>query len=1203
MIKRNLIFVVTSLVLFTKSIGQTNSDFLSLKNFTPPSPESAAMERYGDIPVDLSSGLVQISVPIYEVKSRQLSLPISLSYHASGIKVQDMSTPVGLGWVLNAGGSVSRNVVGKADENGLLTGTPGAYYRDVSSLANSTYSLNNNTDFSYLSNIVNGGMDAQSDIYHFNTPGISGKFVYDDNFNIQYQPVDRQLSIQRTANNQFNITDDAGVLYKFTETENTEGYATSDITTWHLTEMKSADNTDVITFEYINAATLFDFEISQSFNISVTVDFVDVNPCTPQSPQFGLSENTVNYSYQRKLLSRINFAGGYVLFDYVNDRQDPAPERLDMIKVFRTDNTLVKQVKLTQDYFITNGAPENDPNEKYYKRLRLNQVEFKDASAQTVNKYSFEYNQAGGLPPYRENGRKSLTDYWGYSNGASAPAYLPTLLPSGLENEITNFIVGAFGNANNSAQVISQYQQLAVNRNAIYGNFEGMLKKITFPTGGTSEFEYEKNSIASTSGSGIDYVGGYRIKKITTNDPLSQISKTKTYEYSTGIPVSRILPYSFFYQTVSFINKLYNNTNLMYIYCTVPNFTIVANPVNTINYYNGSPVIYEYVTEYDGTQAVNNGKTEFQYDVEGDATISSPYWTKYMYLGADKSWARGGLLNLKVYKSVNNSYSLLKETVNTFSSLGQKQVKVGQICELVAGGNTTNLENYFIYHLLWGFPQFHLLNYFDYADVVLPFGVKKLVKTEEFDYLNNTVINKKEFFYESPHHLYTSKIKDYTSIPGEVDITELRYPQDRSEIAGLSSVAQSTLTAMEAANIKVPVIETKTFSGNSFLKRDVTEYADWNNAGRFYPKMLYRQLRSNPLEPRVEFLAYDDFGNLTSQKKVNDVVTSYIWGYGNRYPVAGIIGKSPEEAISQSGLNLAVINNPSSESALRTELNKLYSMPGALVTTYIYKPLIGLKQQTDARGKKINYEYDAAGRLSLVLDNENKVLKKICYNYAGQPENCAGGCINFSPDWQNTSTPLRCQQGTCGNTGYQEQEQRDMNPCSPTYNQVQWLETTYNPSVCALGTNEPNWQNTSTPPTCQQDVCGNTGYQLQEQKDMNPCSPTYNQTRIVTVYNTTACPVPTNMVNITYSNACYVSGFTAVYTSNATGQQYTFNVPSSGTGILGCIPSGRYSLTISKPGNMMQILFGTGCWTQSGTSATFGVSILSCNQVTLENDL
>ena len=48
-----------------------------------PSPDASALFRYQDYPMDYSTGLPQISIPIYEVKSGSLSVPISISYHAA----------------------------------------------------------------------------------------------------------------------------------------------------------------------------------------------------------------------------------------------------------------------------------------------------------------------------------------------------------------------------------------------------------------------------------------------------------------------------------------------------------------------------------------------------------------------------------------------------------------------------------------------------------------------------------------------------------------------------------------------------------------------------------------------------------------------------------------------------------------------------------------------------------------------------------------------------------------------------------------------------------------------------------------------------------------------------------------------------------------------------------------------------------------
>lgn len=81
-----------------------------------PSVEAQSLGQFAEIPVNLHTGQLNIDIPLYTIKSGDIELPISLSYHGGGIKVTDECGAVGLGWTLNAGGVINRIVQGKPDD-------------------------------------------------------------------------------------------------------------------------------------------------------------------------------------------------------------------------------------------------------------------------------------------------------------------------------------------------------------------------------------------------------------------------------------------------------------------------------------------------------------------------------------------------------------------------------------------------------------------------------------------------------------------------------------------------------------------------------------------------------------------------------------------------------------------------------------------------------------------------------------------------------------------------------------------------------------------------------------------------------------------------------------------------------------------------------------------------------------------------------
>lgn len=55
---------------------------------------------------------------------------------------------------------------------------------------------------------------------------------------------------------------------------------------------------------------------------------------------------------------------------------------------------------------------------------------------------------------------------------------------------------------------------------------------------------------------------------------------------------------------------------------------------------------------------------------------------------------------------------------------------------------------------------------------------------------------------------------------------------------------------------------------------------------------------------------------------------------------------------------------------------------GAQMTSYTYKPLLGMTSVTDANGMVRYFEYDSAGRLRLVRDSDGNILKTAAYRFA-----------------------------------------------------------------------------------------------------------------------------------------------------------------------------------------------------------------------------
>jgi len=176
------------------------------------------------------------------------------------------------------------------------------------------------------------------------------------------------------------------------------------------------------------------------------------------------------------------------------------------------------------------------------------------------------------------------------------------------------------------------------------------------------------------------------------------------------------------------------------------------------------------------------------------------------------------------------------------------------------------------------------------------------------------------------------------------------------------------------------------------LSKVYTKYTDFGN-GIVVPEEVFIQKGNFGLvEDRLIYHSYDDLGNPLEISRSDGAHIIYAWGYNQQYPIAKIENASyqnmPNEAstiINQIRIASNTEDSPNKEQAMKMLFQNLRSHPffkDAMVSTYIYNPLVGITSMTDSRGYTMYYEYDAHNRLKRVKDEDGNIISENEYHYA-----------------------------------------------------------------------------------------------------------------------------------------------------------------------------------------------------------------------------
>ncbi|OXB15792.1 hypothetical protein [Flavobacterium reichenbachii] len=451
-----IFFFINSLFAFSQ-----NNETPLLPQIISASPEASSLGQYGSVPVNLSAGQINYTIPIYTIKSGDFEYPLTLSYSYNGFKPENDPTMVGMGWVANFGGAVIRQLQGAADEDmaiGYLK--TGKTYENLASLSIS--------DKVYaLKNAVDHGFDTQPDNFIINTSTINGNF----RFNTDKIPIFSEHRNYKVnlANDSFKITDDKGVQYNFNDTEYTEtqvwlngGSETSYLSSFMLSNILLPSNSSLnFEYDYYSTSHIYNTVSKEVKTFRRFYNGPGSGAGTGGEDQGVFYSHITDDKTLSKIIKKITFPNGYILFEQKKEVFSGntvgininfgATDRIKLqsVSVYNLDDKLVE--KFIFNYYDCG----------YYYFLKS--IKKVTNNGDQIDYYTFEYSNLSDIPYNRISSNQ--IDLWGFYNGI-------------ILNE---------ANPQSSLDPIFDKGKI------------GALTKITYPTKGTTEIQYENNEINRTN--------------------------------------------------------------------------------------------------------------------------------------------------------------------------------------------------------------------------------------------------------------------------------------------------------------------------------------------------------------------------------------------------------------------------------------------------------------------------------------------------------------------------------------------------------------------------------------------------------------------------------------------------------------------------------------------------------------------------------
>jgi hypothetical protein len=604
------------------------------------------------VTVNPVTGTAIVNIPLYAITNGGASLPMTLSYNASGVRPTDAESSAGMGWNLNAGGAITREVHGLPDDvvqDMLGNEIFGWMYNANASLIGPHVFINDNntatytdvaTDMAFINSNFGDYSDTEPDVFHIEAPGLSCNLIYDRAISsfrtIPYSDLKISFTVNlasgptRSAITSFKIVNDDGVTYVFSAPQTAMQKAKS---------LSAANYFQTTYHQYLNGITYYSAwdltSITDAYGNSIVLTYVNgtkkgftinksVILATPSNPATNTPQYVLFGNNTPNLLNNVSYVdsgGSSVVFNFS----------------WITDNGTYKDVistiigldRLFQFNYDDGATTVSSLNRKF-----LSSVADQDCSSPF--KYSFSY--VGGLPDSTHTGNS--VDLWGYSNSDNLISN-STPYPSILINPSTPAYDRYRNHGTETIPAAYSYTMPGANMSANGSSQLGSLTEIDYANGGSTTLAYEPNDYYDNVISANINAAGIRILSITDYDGINTANNiVRSYSYkdasghSYGKPIS--LPvYAF--------TRPYTGTGTtqdLWNYSTVRSAGDLSGEDHSI--------LYTTVKE----RQTNKGSTEFYYSnpaMANDGTITTPLaWSSTVTnVGATTTAATGFFSNDK----------------------------------------------------------------------------------------------------------------------------------------------------------------------------------------------------------------------------------------------------------------------------------------------------------------------------------------------------------------------------------------------------------------------------------------------------------------------------------------------------------------------------------------------------------------------------